>query len=88
MRMRESLKRGKRYLENPPKRRTYKRPVTAYVHYESAGGEKLAFAFEIASNSLGRYQDKERFRPNVVPHKINIELAAGHRLVALPSEAA
>jgi hypothetical protein len=80
-------KRGQRQLVDPPKVRTYKRPVTAYVHYDSMGGERLAFAITTSGSALGRLQAKADLTSNIVAHAVRDGLEHGARLIALPSQA-
>jgi hypothetical protein len=86
MSLAEMIKHGRRQLEHPPKRRAYKRPVTAYVHYESMGGERVAFAVETSSRTLWKLEENANRKFNIVAHTVSSQLEPNTRLVTLPSE--
>lgn len=78
-------KRGARYLENPPKPRTYKAPISAFVHYESMGGDLVAFEVRLCMSAISKLDSQACNHPNVVTHYVELKLKPNHRLVVLPS---
>ncbi len=89
---RKSIARGKRWLDNPPTPRTYKRPVTAYVHYRSMGDEIVAFALTASAQTISDLICRSEWRKrgatsDVVDHWVARKLDPGARLVVLPSQA-
>ena len=80
-------KRGARMLENPPKPRVYKSPISAFVHYESMGGDLVAFEVRLAASAISKLDSLAANRPNVVTHYVETKLRAGARLIVLPSQA-
>ena len=82
--MNKAEKRGKKNLERVVKEKTYKRPVTWYVHYISQGGERLAF--EVVGNTQTGAKLEGNMKANVSPYVVSERLASGTRLVVLPSQ--
>lgn len=81
-------KRGARQLEDPPKSRA-KRLITVYIHYDSMGGERLAYRCEVSAG----HAERMRFaatRPgaaNVVDHSV-WPTSGGYRVVNPPESSA
>ena len=69
--MNASEKRGLRQLVDPPKSRA-KTFVTAYVIYESQGGERLAYEVSVSRGHLARMREKESLLPNIVHHTVEL----------------
>ena len=83
--MTKQERRGAKHLERPSKpARAYKRPVMWYVHYESQGGELLAFAVEGCSGTGERLRGK--CRSNICDYTVSSGLKPGARLIKLPSQ--
>ncbi len=80
------LRRGKRFLENPLKPRTYKRPVRAYVHYTNQAGELVAFAYDTAPGRIAVLDSRAQRTDNIVTHRVYPGLENGARLLLLPSQ--
>jgi hypothetical protein len=85
--MNKSEKRGAKYLAKAaPKPRNLKHPVTAYVHYESVGGDLVHF--EVKCSAAARYKMafESRNRPNVIDHWVLDYARKDARLIKLPSQ--
>ena len=78
-------KRGARMLDNPPKAKTYKSPISAFVHYERMCGDIVAFEVKLPASAICKLDSQAKYRPNVVTHYVCLELRAGARLIVLPS---
>lgn len=79
-------KRGARMLENPPKLRTYKSPINAFIHYESMGGDLVAFKIKLCASAICKLDSQAANRPNVVKHWVCLKLQPKARLIVLPSQ--
>lgn len=85
--MNKSIKRGQLYLESPtPEAKVYKEPLTLYVHYDSMGGERLAFAMPASTRTEWRHVEAAQRPYNIVDYRVSDELEVGARLVTLPTQ--
>ena len=82
--MNKAEKRGKKNLEHVIKEKTYKRPVTWYVHYISQAGERLAFT--VVGNAQTGAKLEGNMKAHVSPYVVSPRLASDTRLVVLPSQ--
>ncbi len=81
-------KHGARYLENPPKPREYKAPISAYVHYESMGGDQVAFEVSLGVIAVAILRNRAEHPSNVVEHSVCLKMDPDARLIVLPSSRA
>ena len=76
-------RRGAKYLERPTKApKVYKRPIDAYVHYMSAGGDLVCFKVVCAQPA----RLTPPCRSDVVSFYVLPYVEEGARLIELPSQ--
>src|SRR5690606_10925303 len=85
--MTKQEKLGQKVFSWPPKK-PLKRPMRCYVHYESQGGELLAFEVTCSSIAFNAMVSRSKRGDNVVKHFVDTRKKPQARLVVLPSQGA
>jgi len=83
--MTKQEKLGQKAFAWPPKK-PLKHPMRCYVHYESQGGELLAFEVTCSSVAFNAMVQRSMRSDNVVKHFVDTRKKPQARSITLPSQ--